>query len=978
MRPSRGNTRKERQIQVICGNRPSVLHRPRPPTAIKQVSLHNNKTNYTSCQIKTDKNDATVLTTAVINFQSILPKKCELWNLINLEKPDIIFGTETWLSQRVFDAELFPPNLGYIVFRKDREDGYGGVLIATKNNLTTHEILHDNNSESVFVKIKLKTKSLTLGCVYRTPSNNTLDQMEILLNTFDKLDKDDPMWIGGDINLPDIDWSEHRVTGHQYPLIINTTFLEKVQDMGLTQINNTPTRGTNILDLFFTNRPDLVTNCKVIPSFSDHGIVMTQSKINATITKKEPRSVLIWKKANTQAMREETNIFTETFLKETHNDIDKSWESIQTHLDKITKTHIPSKHTSKRFRQPWVTKELKKLSRLKSKAWAVARSTKCTKNWEKYKRLKKITQLTNRKAYQSYIKTLVGEKSDKKLWNFIKSKKCDLVGVAPLERGTEIASESVDKANVLNDYFCSVFTTEKETFNLAHRGRSIATMAPITVSKEGVQKLMEDLNPSKSAGPDEIPNRLLQTIAQELAPVMTKMFQMSLDAGALPSIWKHALVQPVYKSGDRKLASNYRPISLTCTCCKMLEHIIRTSITEHLHSQNIICDSQHGFRKQRSCETQLISIIHDLTSNLDKCGQTDVILLDFAKAFDKVPHQRLLYKLKNVGIDDKTLRWINAFLSDRTQQVVIDGALSKTGHVTSGVPQGSVLGPTMFIIYINDLPENILSNVRLFADDTILYKNINSIDDCKTLNTDLSKLQQWEERWLMEFNVKKCHVLKVTNKKSPINYQYYLHNERLSEVDSAKYLGLHLTKNLKWDHHISKITSKANKVSSFLLRNLKGCPQSVQVQCFKSMVRPILEYANTVWDPYTQKHIDILERVQKRAARRIVGDFRRSTSATNLTACIGLEPLQQRRKITKLVTFFKVVNNKVGLPLPKEITPAQRRTRGHSRKLIVPPAKKDAHLHSFFPSAVRVWNVLHEDAVEVVTVEDFKEKLGAV
>ena len=195
-------------------------------------------------------------------------------------------------------------------------------------------------------------------------------------------------------------------------------------------------------------------------------------------------------------------------------------------------------------------------------------------------------------------------------------------------------------------------------------------MRDITITVEGIEKLLMNVKPKKAAGPDNIPSRLLQLIAIELAPALTKLFQLSLDYGEIPNEWKHAFVQPIHKKGNKSEAQNYRPISLTCICCKLLEHIIRTSITEHLENNNILSDTQHGFRKQRSCETQLITITHDLSSELDRGGQTDIIFLDFAKAFDKVPHKSLLHKLHTVGIRNKTLTWITAFLNGRTQQVV--------------------------------------------------------------------------------------------------------------------------------------------------------------------------------------------------------------------------------------------------------------------------------------------------------------------
>ena len=220
----------------------------------------------------------------------------------------------------------------------------------------------------------------------------------------------------------------------------------------------------------------------------------------------------------------------------------------------------------------------------------------------------------------------------------------------------------------------------------------------------------------------------------------------------MPEDWTKARVTPIYKKGDKSSAANYRPISLTCIACKIQEHIVTSHLVKHLNVNNILYDLQHGFREKRSCETQLVMLIEDLSRNLQSGKQTHVVLLDFSKAFDKVNHQKLLYKLHLYGVRGQTLSWIKAFLGNRSQTVVVEGEESPTAPVTSGVPQGSVLGPILFLVYINDLPEQVRSKVRLFADDTALYLTLNDINDSRTIQNDLDHLQIWEADWDMEFN----------------------------------------------------------------------------------------------------------------------------------------------------------------------------------------------------------------------------------
>ncbi|MCG8033368.1 MAG: reverse transcriptase family protein, partial [Candidatus Thiodiazotropha taylori] len=276
----------------------------------------------------------------------------------------------------------------------------------------------------------------------------------------------------------------------------------------------------------------------------------------------------------------------------------------------------------------------------------------------------------------------------------------------------------------MGDQFCSVFT-EEDTSDLPDLGPShTPSVPPIKVNIKGVLKLLKDIKPHKASGPDNIPARLLKEAAEELAPGLTHLFQISIDSGKIPHDWKSALVTPVFKKGNRSGPSNYRPISLTSIVCKTLEHVIHSSVISHLEKHNLLTDHQHGFRKRRSCETQLLLTINDLAKGLNDKQQIDAILLDFSKAFDKVPHQRLLLKLNHYGIRNNILAWIKDFLSARTQEVVIDGSKSTPAPVTSGVPQGTVLGPLLFLAYINDMPECVKSSIKLFADDSLLYRKV--------------------------------------------------------------------------------------------------------------------------------------------------------------------------------------------------------------------------------------------------------------
>ena len=320
------------------------------------------------------------------------------------------------------------------------------------------------------------------------------------------------------------------------------------------------------------------------------------------------------------------------------------------------------------------------------------------------------------------------------------------------------------------------------------------------------------------------------------------------------------------------MPENYRPVSLTCVSCKLFEHILCRHIRNHLDRHGILTPLNHGFRTKHSCETQLLLTLQDLMTYRDQKDQIDIAVLDFSKAFDTVPHDRMLGKLEFYGITGPVLNWTAAFLKNRVQRVVVDGRQSRSATVDSGVPQGTVLGPLLFLLHINDLPSVVDSQVRLFADDCLVYRPIRSEADQVLLQRDLSALELWGDTWGMRFNATKCNIMRISRSRNPLTRMYSLCNHVLSEVDTAKYLGINLSSELSWSPHVSSVVSKANSTLGFLRRNLRKCPSKLKETAYLSLVRSTLEYAATIWDPYYVRDIDSLEQVQRRAARFTTGD----------------------------------------------------------------------------------------------------------
>ena len=344
-------------------------------------------------------------------------------------------------------------------------------------------------------------------------------------------------------------------------------------------------------------------------------------------------------------------------------------------------------------------------------------------------------------------------------------------------------------------------------------------MAPFQISIASVTKLTKGLNIHKAAGLDRINGRVLKECCDACMPILQLIFQKSLETGQIPDDWHLANVTPLFKKGECCKAENYQPVSLTSICSKLLEHVIASQLMGHLNLHNTLYSLQHGFRDKCSCETQLLALVQELASGVDSNKQTDMAILDFSKAFDKVSHSCLLYKLKSYGVDPLTHAWISDFQKDRSQAIVFNGESSSSLPVISGVPQGTVLDPILFLVYINNLSECIkYSKVWLFADDHILYMQIDSQSDCKKLQEDLDTLQHWKDMWLMSFNASKCNTMLVTSLSKPISLSYSIHNTTLENIPYTKYLGVTIQSNLKWDvfHHTG--IGKGNKV-------LK-CPQT--------------------------------------------------------------------------------------------------------------------------------------------------------
>ena len=323
-----------------------------------------------------------------------------------------------------------------------------------------------------------------------------------------------------------------------------------------------------------------------------------------------------------------------------------------------------------------------------------------------------------------------------------------------------------------------------------------------------MEKRLIALKPDKSPGPDKIHPRVLRELASQVAYPLYIIFKKSLSDSELPASWKLGHIH-FFKKG-------YRYVSLTSVVCKTLEHLVRADIMKHMWENKLLSDYQHGFVEDRSCTSQLLAVLEAWTRILDSGNAVDAIYLDFRKDFDTVPHKRLLPKLEGYGVTGKYLTWINAFLDGRKQRVIINGEESPWKDVTSGIPQGSVVGPVLFVIFINDPPDVMKQSVQMFADDTKMWSKISNLQDCVYLQEDIDKLQEWSKNWLVAFTATKCKIMRLRN--NQIDYQYKMGENKLAEIISEKDLGIYIDNKLRLSDHVDAAVNKANRLVGLIKR----------------------------------------------------------------------------------------------------------------------------------------------------------------
>ena len=833
---------------------------------------------------------------------------------------DIIALSETWLydsfpSDKLTIRGYHPP------VRYDRPDSHhGGVAIYVKDHpyCKHRPDLNVPDLEAVWIETRLNQEPLLIGCMYRSP--------EKLVSYWDLIDDSINLALSypykavilGDFNQDCLNTPHRHVQR-----IMNLNNLHQMVNEPTRYVENTDSDGEDtatLIDLILTPCPEIIEKVGVLPPVkSDHCCTYVKIKSTQPVQQSFKRTLYIYSKLN-------EDDFLDKIGRIDWNDIvnsgtvDTAAELFSKNIMDIGKTCMPVKTIKvKNNDAPWITQEIKKLIKKKQNIHAFAKALKSVWSWNLFRRTRnRLTDLIRdrKEEYQRDLENRINSQNSfgtndwwKIVNNFFNRQRVSDSEIPPLDdpETHDIVYLPEQKAELFNNFFVKQSQIQNVDDDLPFIQDNGLTAPTIVFTREMVCKVIKELDQSKAVGPDLIHNKLIVKCVDIISEPLAALFNRSLTESRFPNIWKIAHVTPIHKKGDKNLCTNYRPISLLSCVGKIMEKCIQKHVFNFLIEHNLLTLSQSSFIPGDCTVYQLLSIYDDFCKSLDKRYTTQALFFDISKAFDRVWHRGLLHKLNAIGIRGSMLKWFTDYLKDRTQAVVIKGKISSYKTVQSGVPQGSVLGPLLFLVYINDIVTNIESQVKLFADDTSMYLRMNDgVRRILVLNSDITKVLDWSRTWKVDFNPTKTELLTLSNQRQPDTYPLLFNNDTLTETNVHKHLGVILQNDCKWNSHVESIVAKVRPLIACLRSFKYKFNRRTLETLYKSYVLPHLDYSDVIWDNCSATLANELEKLHLEALRIITGSVR-GTSHEKLYKESGFVTLQARRDRHKLIVFYKIV-----------------------------------------------------------------------
>ena len=946
-----------------------------------------------------------------VNIQGLIKNqnnKCKINFLCELCKNiKIIILTETHLKADILDEEIQIPDFN--IHRCDRraDRKCGGVAIYTHNSLQVNESSVHTFSNSVceLLAIELVEPNLHILCLYRPPDTSGDEFQECLSevkNYMDQIPTGDDVLLIGDFNFPFLKWQEiDNVVIHQTKSGSTrdeqkqaNSLLDITENFYMSQVISEPTRINNTIDLAFTNSKDILSNIKVDRSsnkLSDHNIITADIpyNLNQTAAPENNRKdcklaeFCFWSdKANWEEVINHLNSipWEEKLTKDTSvtSDIEFLYEEIYTSCLNYIPVKKPGKPSQiprdRRIlfrRSKFLKKRLineqndKKVEKINSELIDIQSRLLDSHKAERVKHEASVIKdiKKNSKVFFKYAK-----KFRKNKQSIVSLKNEDGISVKQAKAMCEILKKQYEKSFSKKKHTPEINLTapsDENTMNINDLFSGVAPFTEIEITNEDVLSAIKATKLNSAPGPDGLPPIFLHKCASPLLNPLKIIMKKSLLNSDIPHNWKEAVITPIYKGkGEKSDPAVYRPISLTNIIIKLLERIIRSYIIQYLEANDAFPHSQHGFRPNRSTVSQLLEQYDAILDALCTQSNIDIILLDYAKAFDKINHSILLEKVQKLGIGGLIGKWIGHFLLNRTQKVSLCGHLSNSSKVASGVPQGTILGPVLFLIYIADIGDNVTkSTISSYADDSKAHKKIININDGSDLQLDVNTLYNWTEKNLMEFNSAKFEALRIGKNevlKEEIQYKTP-EGKNIVATETVKDLGVYFNSKGTFADHIKIKAAKGKQMTGYILRTFLSRDRDILLTLLKSLVYPILDYSCVVWNPYLQQDITLLESPQRKLTSQIHGmeslDYYKRLKELNLYSA------ERRRDRYLLIYIFKILHNKVPNPgISYKYSPRR------GKVLITPPVRSSKSCHattlmhnSFMYRASRIFNAIPKE-----------------